>query len=279
MGVSRLLGRIGFYAGVVFFGLFAVIPVLWMLITIFKQHPDLYTPENNPFLYNLPPTIEHVKFLILETNYLRFLWNSFFIGVLVVGITLMLAIPAAYSLARLTGRWGERSGIAIFLIYLIPPTLLFIPLFQVVSFLELADTRWSLVLVYPTITVPFCTWLLLGFFKSIPRELEEAAMVDGCSRFMGFWKVALPLVRPGIVASMVFAFGLSLHDYIYAAIFISSSASRTVSAGVPTELIRGDVFYWQTLMAAAALVAIPLALVYGLFFNRLVSGFQASVRR
>lgn len=279
MGVSRLLERIGFYAGVVFFSLFAVIPVLWMLITIFKQHPDLYTPENNPFLYNLPPTIEHMKFLILETNYTRFLWNSFFIGVLVVGITLMLAIPAAYSLARLTGRWGERSGIAIFLIYLIPPTLLFIPLFQVVSFLELADTRWSLVLVYPTITVPFCTWLLLGFFKSIPQELEEAAMVDGCSRFMGFWKVALPLARPGIVASMVFAFGLSLHDYIYAAIFINSSASRTVSAGVPTELIRGDVFYWQTLMAAAALVAIPLALAYGLLFNRLVSGFQASVGR
>jgi multiple sugar transport system permease protein len=276
MAASRLLGRIGFYAVVAFFSLFAVIPVLWMLITIFKQHPDLYTPQNNPFLYNLPPTVEHLKFLIADTNYVRFLWNSFFIGALVVGITLVLAIPAAYSLARLTGRWGERSGIAIFLIYLIPPTLLFIPLFQVVSFLGLADTRWSLVLVYPTITVPFCTWLLLGFFKSIPPEIEEAAMVDGCSRLLAFWKVALPLAMPGVVTSAVFAFGLSLHDYIYAAIFISSSASRTVSAGVPTELIRGDVFYWQTLMGGAALVAIPLALAYGLLFNRLVSGFQAS---
>lgn len=279
MALNRRLGRIGQYAGVVFFGLFAVIPILWMLITIFKQHPDLYTPQNNPFLYNLPPTLEHVKFLLLETNYSRFLWNSFFIGALVVGITLFLSVPAAYSLARLTGPWGERSGIAIFLIYLIPPTLLFIPLFQVVSFLSLADTRWSLALVYPTITTPFCTWLLLGFFKSVPREIEEAAMVDGCSRFMAFWRVALPLALPGIVASVVFAFGLSLHDYIYAAIFISSSASRTVSAGVPTELIRGDVFYWQTLMAAAALVAIPVALAYGLLFNRLVSGFRASVTR
>lgn len=279
MAISRLLGRVGFYAGVAFFSLFAVIPVLWMLITVFKQNPDLYTPQNNPFLYNLPPTIEHLKSLLLETNYTRFLWNSFFIGALVVGITLVLSVPAAYSLARLTGQWGERSGIAIFLIYLIPPTLLFIPLFQVVSFLNLADTRWALVLVYPTITVPFCTWLLLGFFKSLPREVEEAAMVDGCSRFMAFWKVALPLALPGMVASVVFAFGLSLHDYIYAAIFINSSASRTVSAGVPTELIRGDVFYWQTLMAAAALVAIPVALAYGLLFNRLVSGFQASVGR
>lgn len=278
MGPRRFLERGGFYAAVVLFSLFAIIPALWMLITIFKQNQDLYEARNNPFLYNFAPTIEHLRFLFFETNYTLFLWNSFLIGVLVVAITLALAIPAAYSLARLTGRWGERSGIAIFMVYLVPPTLLFIPLFQVVAFLGLADTRWSLVLVYPTVTVPFCTWLLLGFFKSIPRDIEEAAMVDGYSRFMAFLKVALPLALPGIVTSMVFAFGLSLHDYIYAAVFITSSVSRTVSAGVPTELIRGDVFYWQSLMGATAFVAIPLTVAYGLLFNRLVAGFQTSIR-
>ncbi|HTM27865.1 MAG TPA: carbohydrate ABC transporter permease [Rhodanobacter sp.] len=270
----RVLRRLGFYTALLLFTLFAVFPIVWMLITTFKQDGDLYDIANNPFLYNLPPTLKHVTFLFTDTNFPRFLWNSVLIGVIVVIITLLLSVPAAYSLSRLVGRWGERSGVALFLVYLIPPTLLFIPLYQIVTFLHASNTVWSLILVYPTITVPFCTWLLLGFFKSMPRELEEAALIDGCSRWQAFVRVALPLSLPGIATCIVFAFALSLSDYIYATVFVSSAASRTLSAGVPSELIRGDIYFWQSLMAAAAIVTIPLAVAYGLLFDRLVKGFQ-----
>ena len=270
----RVLRRLGFYTALLLFTLFAVFPIVWMLITTFKQDGDLYDIANNPFLYNLPPTLEHITFLFTDTNFPRFLWNSVLIGVIVVVITLLLSVPAAYSLSRLVGRWGERSGVALFLVYLIPPTLLFIPLYQIVTFLHASNTVWALILVYPTITVPFCTWLLLGFFKSMPRELEEAALIDGCSRWQAFVRVALPLSLPGIATCIVFAFALSLSDYIYATVFVSSAASRTLSAGVPSELIRGDIYFWQSLMAAPAIVTIPLAVAYGLLFDRLVKGFQ-----
>ncbi|TAM37670.1 MAG: carbohydrate ABC transporter permease [Rhodanobacter sp.] len=272
----RYVRKSGFYLGLFLFALFSVFPVAWMVITAFKEDSDLYNVDNNPFLYNLPPTLKHIEYLFTSTHYPTFLWNSLFIGVLVVVITLVLAVPAAYSLARLVGRWGERSGIAVFLVYLIPPTLLFIPLYQLISFAHAANTVWALVLVYPTITVPFCTWLLLGFFKSIPRDLEDAAMTDGCSRWQAFRRVSLPLAMPGIATCVVFAFALSLSDYIYAASFVSSTAARTVSAGVPIELIRGDIYFWQSLMAAGAIVAIPLAIAYGLLFNKLVKGFAAT---
>lgn len=259
--------------------LFAIFPALWMAITAFKRNSDLYDPDNNPFLFNAPPTTGHIQFLFTQTNFPIFLWNSVVIGVIVVVITLVLAAPAAYSLARLMGDWGERSGIAIFLVYLIPPTLLFIPLYEIVTFLRVANTIWSLVLVYPTITVPFCTWLLLSFFRSIPREIEEAALTDGLSRVAVFFRIALPLSLPGLMTCIVFAFALSLSDYIYAAVFVSATSSRTVSAGVPTELIRGDIYYWQALMAAAAVVGAPLAVVYGLLFDWLVRGFQVEPPR
>jgi len=274
MARLKRLGRRGFvYGAVAFFSLFAALPFLWMLITVFKQDRDLYRAGNNPFLFNLPPTLDHLKLLFFETNYTTFLWNSLFIGVLVVVITLIIAIPAAYSLARLTGHWGERAGITTFLVYLVPPTLLFIPLFRVVVSLGLNNTVWSLVLVYPTFTIPFCTWLLHGFFKSIPKDLEEAAMVDGYSRLMAFLKVVMPLSLSGVIAVVVFTFALTLHEFIYAMTFISASAQRTISVGVPTELIRGDVFYWQSLMAGAVIVAIPVAIVYSFFLDRLVAGF------
>ncbi len=271
-----LLRRLGFYLGLFLFALFAVFPVLVAGITSLKHSSDLYNIHSNPFWFGVAPTLKHVTFLFTNTHYPLFLWNSFIIGVLVVVITLVLSVPAAYSLARLTGRWGERSGMAIFLVYLIPPTLLFIPLFQIITTLHVSDTIWALVLVYPTITVPFCTWLLLGFFKSLPRELEEAAMIDGCSRWQAFARVSLPMSLPGVAACIVFAFALSLSDYIYATTFISSASAHTVSAGVPTELIRGDIYFWQSLMAAAVIVTIPLAVAYGLLFERLVKGFQSA---
>lgn len=279
MLARRIIRKLGFYWVLALLCIFAIFPVVWMVITTFKQNQDLYNPSHNPFLFNLPPTLAHLKYLFTQTDYTVFLWNSFFIGVIVVAITLVLAVPAAYSLARLMGHWGERSGIAIFLVYLIPPTLLFIPLYEIVTRLGTANTVWSLVLVYPTITVPFCTWLLLSFFRSVPPEVEEAALIDGWSRIGVFWRVALPLAVPGIATCVVFAFALSLSDYIYAAVFVTSTTSRTVSAGVPTALIRGDIYYWQELMAATAIVGIPLAVVYGLLFDWLVKGFQADVAK
>jgi multiple sugar transport system permease protein len=272
--IKRILRRIGFWIAMVLFALFAIFPAAYMLISAFKQDGDLYNVANNPFLFNLPPTFKNIEFLFTETQYATFLWNSFFIGLLVVIFSLVLAVPAAYSLSRLVGRRGAQSGIAIFLVYLIPPTLLFIPLFQLITTINAANTIWSLVLVYPTITVPFCTWLLLGFFKSMPRELEEAALIDGYSRWQAFLRVALPLAGPGIATCVVFAFALTLSDYIYAATFVSSTASRTISAGVPIVLISGDIYFWQALMAATAIVTIPIAIAYGLLFGKLVKGFQ-----
>ena len=276
----KVLRRAGVYFTVLPFCFFAAAPFLWMLITTFKQDRDLYRAQNNPFLFNDPPTLDNLRLLLFETNYLSFVRNSAVVGLLVVLITLAVALPAGYSLARLIGKWGERAGIGMFLVYLVPPTLLFIPMFRVVVALGLKDTIWSLVVVYPTISIPFATWLLMGFFKSIPPDLEEAAMVDGYSRLTAFFKVVLPLSISGIVAVIVFTFTLTLHEFIYALTFISSSTQRTLSVGVPMELVRGDVFYWQSLMAAAVLVAIPVGVVYSFFLNQLVAGLtMGAVRR
>lgn len=271
--IKQGIRRFFFFLAVGFFCFFSAAPFVWMTITVFKQDKDLYRPGNNPFIFNEPPTLEHLRFLFNETNYTVFLRNSLLIGVLVVIITLAFALPAAYSLARLSGRWGERAGIGIFLVYLVPPTLLFIPLSRVIVSLGLNNTLWALVLVYPTISIPFSTWLLMGFFKSIPKDLEEAAMMDGYSRLGAILRVVLPLSLSGVIAVIVFTFTLTLHEFIYALAFVSSSAQRTISVGVPTELIRGDVFFWQSLMAAAAIIAIPVGLIYVFFLDRLVAGF------
>jgi multiple sugar transport system permease protein len=272
----RQLRKMGLYSAAVLLVLFAILPIAYATLTIFKKESELFDPAANPFFYEQGATFRHLIYLFGRTQFPTFLWNSVIIGVFVVAITVVLAVPAAYALARLTGRWGESSGMAIFLVYLIPPTLLFIPLFRIVVWLGLANTIWSLVLVLPTITVPFCTWLLLGFFRSIPRELEEAARLDGCSRIKAFRRVVLPQALPGIGACIVFAFSLSLSNYIYSVTFVSESAARNVSAGVPTELIRGDVYFWPSLMAATAIVAMPLGIAYGLLFDYLVRGFQSA---
>jgi multiple sugar transport system permease protein len=273
MSTQSRFARLAILAVLAMFCLFAAFPFIIMLINTFKQDADLYRPKNNPFVYNLPPTLENLRLLFQDTNYLTFVKNSLIVGIAVVIITLVIAVPAAYSLARLSGRAGEQAGILIFLIYLVPPTLLFIPLFRMVTAVKLNDTIYALILVYPTITIPFSTWLLMGFFKSIPRDLEEAAMVDGYSRAGAFLRVVMPLSFSGMIAVIVFTFTLTLHEFVYAATFITSSANKTLSVGVPIELVRGDVFYWQSLLAAAIIVAIPVAIVYNFFLDRLVAGF------
>ena len=255
------------------FILFSAFPFYWMVIAAFKNTRDLYNPANNPFLFNEPPTLDHLRLLLTETYFLTYLLNTFIVGIAVVVITLAVAVPAAYSLARWARGWGEMFGIGIFLTYLVPPTILFIPLSRFASLLGLQESLWSLILIYPTFTIPFCTWLLMGFFKTIPKDIEEQAMIDGLSRFGAMLKVVLPLAISGILTIVVFAFTLTMHEFIYALTFISVSAKKTVSIGVPTELVRGDVFQWGPLMAGALLASIPVAVVYTFFLDRFISGF------
>lgn len=269
----KLANRGGLYTVLLSFAVFSAFPFYWMLIATFKTDHDLFNPVNNPFLFNEPPTLNHLRELLFHTLFPQYLLNTFLVGIAVVVITLVAAVPAAYSLARWARGWGEAMGIGIFLTYLVPPTILFIPLSRFIANLRLSESLWSLILVYPTFTIPFCTWLLMGFFKSIPKDIEEQAMIDGQSRFGAMVKIVMPLSISGILTIIVFAFTLTMHEFIYALTFISVSAKKTVSIGVPTELVRGDVFRWGSLMAGALIASIPVAVVYTFFLDRFIAGF------
>ena len=269
---SRPLVSILRWVVLLLFALVCAFPFAWAAFTMFKSNDDLYTVGHVPFFYNSPPTLDNLRVLLTETAFGTFVVNSLEIGVIVVILTLLASVPAAYAIARLTGQLGGRLAMLIFIIYLVPPTLLFLPLSRVVAELGLQDSIWSLVLVYPTLTAPFSTWLLVGFFRTVPRDIEEQAMVDGYSRVGAVVRTVLPLAVPGILTVVIFSFALTMNDFIYAVAFISTSSQMTVSAGVPTELIRGDVFFWQSLMAATVLVAVPVALAYNLFLDRFVKG-------
>jgi multiple sugar transport system permease protein len=271
--VVRSLAREGaFCAAVVFFVVIAAFPFYWMLITALKTNSDLYNVSNIPFWFSQPPTLEHFRYLFEHTLFARWLLNSLIIGVCVVAITLATAMPAGYALARLAGRGAEALGIGIFLTYLVPPTLLFLPLSRVVTMLGLQNSMWSLVLVYPTFTIPFCSWLLMGFFRAVPREIEEAAVVDGCSLFGSFCKMVLPLSLPAILTVVIFTFTLTLQEFVYALTFISASAQKPITLGVATDLVRGDIYYWGELMAGAVIASAPVAIAYNLFLDRFIAG-------
>ena len=282
--------RLTTYAVVVPFAIFLAFPFYFALVTMFKTNLDLGNVQHSPYVYNdlaghthwdfwKYATTEHVRFLFEDTNYPRWLWNTLLVGAAVVAITLLLAMPAGYALARLAGGWGQSAGVAIFLVYLVPPTLLFLPLSRLITQLGLKDSLWALILIYPSFTVPFATWLLMGFFKTIPQELEDAALIDGASRLRAFALIVLPISVPGILTVVIFAFSLCVNEFIYAFTFISSSEQRTVSSGVPNDLIRGDVFFWQSLMAAVLIPTIPLALLYNAFLDRFIKGFTGGAFR
>jgi multiple sugar transport system permease protein len=268
------IARAGGHAGIlVFFITFLAFPFYWMLMTTFKTTIDLHDVSKNPFLFNEPPTLEHLAVLFQDTQYLQWLINTGAVGIAVVFITLVLAVPAGYALARMTGPWAQTLGIAIFLTYLVPPTILFIPFARIIATLGLQDSLWSLVLVYPSFTVPFCTWLLMGFFKAVPRDLEDAAMIDGLSRFGAFIKVVMPISVAGILTAVIFAFTLVTQEFVYGVTFITASSSYTVSVGVPTFLVRGDVYFWGSMMAACLIASLPIAIIYNFFVARFVAGF------
>ena len=273
MATGRLVRNTARWTTVVVFCVLLAFPFYWMLITTFKTTQDLYNLQNNPFIFNVKPTLNHLAYLFQQTQYLRWALNTLIVGILVTGITLLLALPAAYALTRLTGRWGQRLGIGIFLTYLVPPTLLFIPLSRLVAYLGLQDQIWSLVVTYPSFTVPFSIWLLMGFFKSIPRDLEDAAMVDGLSRFQAFLRLVIPISTSGILTVVIFTFTLVTQEFVYALTFISTENNQMLQVGVPIFLVRGDVYYWGSLMAACLIASIPIAFVYNLFLDHFIAGF------
>lgn len=273
MRPRKVLGRISMWIVRILFTVILAFPFYWMLITTFKRTTDLYNLKNNPFIFNEAPTLEHLRLLFQETLFLRWVGNTLFAGIIVVIVTLLLSVPAAYALARLTGNWGAQLGIGVFLTYLIPPTLLFIPLSKVVATLGLQDSLWSVIVVYPSFTIPFSTWLMMGFFKSIPRDLDDAAMVDGLSRWGAFIKLMVPMSMSGILTVVIFAFTLVTQEFVYALTFISSASNQTVGVGVPTFLVRGDVYYWGSLMAACLITALPIGVLYNLFLDRFIEGF------
>ncbi len=271
--LRRWGGRIGHFGVIAAFTAFCTFPFYWMLITTFKETNELIDSNLNPFIFHNPPTLENLRVLFVDTLYMHWMLNTLMVGMIVVAITLVLAVPAGYSLARLSGRFGQHLAIGIFLTYLIPPTILFIPFSRIIGMLGLQDSLWSLVLIYPSFTVPFCTWLMMGFFKTVPRDVEEAAMIDGLSRFGAFLKVVVPISSAGILTVIIFSFTLVMQEFVYALTFITSSSQYTVSVGVPTFLVRGDVYFWGSLMGACLIVSLPIAILYNLFVDRFVAGF------
>jgi multiple sugar transport system permease protein len=247
-------------------------PFYWMVITTFKTNSDLYAVQNNPLWFNEPPTLTHIDYLFNKTLFGRWMLNSGIIGISVVLITLAIATPAGYALARLDLPGAQQMGIAIFATYLVPPSLLFIPLTRVVNFLGLQNTIWSLVITLPTISIPFAVWLLMGFFKNVPREIEEAGLVDGCTRFQAVMKIVLPISKAGLAAAGMFAFAISLQAFLYPLVFTSSAAAKPVTLGVVTDLVRGDIFYWGELMAGALIAGLPVAILFNWFLDDFVEG-------
>jgi multiple sugar transport system permease protein len=265
------------YAGLTPFVLITVFPIYWMVITAFKQDPDLYRMDHIPFWFNMAPTLKHFHTLFYQTNYGSWIINTMVIAAWVAVITLLTAVPAGYALARLRLPGAENIGIAIFMTYLVPGIILFLPLSRVVATLGLQDSWWALVLVYPTFTIPFCTWLMMGFFKTVPMEMEEAARVDGCGQLGALIRVVLPVSLPGVLTSVIFAFTLSMQDFLYGLAFVSPGDQKPVPVGVPTELIRGDVYYWGSIMAAVLLVGLPVAILYNFFLDRFIQGITGGV--
>ena len=252
-------------------------PFYWMVITTLKPNEELLSRDGNPF-WVISPTLAHIKKLLFDTAYPDWLWNTMLVSVVSTALSLVCSVLAAYAIERLRFRGARYFGMAIFLAYLVPPSILFIPLATMVYTLGLFDTRLALILTYPTFLIPFCTWLLMGYFKSIPLELEECALIDGASRWQILWRIVLPLAVPGLISAGIFAFTLSWNEFIYALTFVSSSEVKTVPVGVVTELVEGDVYHWGSLMAGALFGALPVAVLYSFFVEYYVSGLTGAVK-
>jgi multiple sugar transport system permease protein len=270
-----------FYLPMGMFILGLLFPFYWMLVTTLKPDGELYRPWNHPLyapFWTSAPTLDHVKNLLYETLFGTWMWNTMLIALVATLISLFCGVIAGYALARLRFRLAGLLGTAIFVTYLVPQTLLFIPLAEIIRDYRIGDTPWALILTYPTFLIPFCTWLMMGYFKTIPKELEECARIDGATRWQAMVYIILPIALPGILSAGIFAFTLSWNEFIYALVFLSSPEQKTVPVGVTSELIRGDVFFWGSLMAGALLGSIPVAFVYSFFVEHYVAGMTGSVK-
>ena len=263
------------YANVVPFVLFALFPFYYMVITSLKKDAELYDLKSIPLLIQTGVITDHYRYLFFKTEFLTWMKNSLIISVVATSVSLVIAILAGYSLARLRFRGVNSFGTAVFITYLVPPTLLFLPLSQVVVWLGISDTIWALIVTYPTFLVPFSTWLLMGYFRTIPREVEECALVDGASRMQTLLRVVLPMAIPGIVCATLFGFTLTWNEFTYALTFVSQTANKTAVVGVTADLIRGDIYYWGSLMAGAVVASLPIVVIYVWFLDYYVSGLTA----
>lgn len=273
-GLQRVLTL---YLPLAFFLFILLFPFYWMFITSIKPNVEMFDLTVNP-LWVRNPTLEHIYHLLFNTPYLTWIWNTMFISIGSTAISLTTSLMAAYAIQRLRFRGSQYLGLAVFMSYMVPPTILFIPLALVILRLDLFDSPWALILTYPTFLIPFATWMLMGYFKSIPAELEECASIDGASRPSVFLRIVLPLSIPGILSAGIFSFTLSWNEYLYALVFLSSRLKKTVAVAVVTELVRGDVFNWGALMAGALLGSIPVAFVYSFFVEHYVAGMTGALK-
>jgi len=269
------------YIPIFMFLIFVLLPFYWMAITSLKQDRNIFDPEANPFWFNMTPTLSHFWDLINpdKTDFLIWMQNSFMVAGLATLISVSIGIMAGYSLARLRFKGAETIGSSVFITYLVPPSLLFLPLSQVIDQLGLMETKWAMIVSYPTILVPFSTWLLICYFRTIPKEIEECAMVDGCSRIKALIRIVLPVAIPGIITAALFSFTLSWGEYLYSITFVTDSWEKTIPSAVVGELIRGDVYYWGELMAGALLGSVPIAMIYVFFLDYYVSGLTAGATK
>jgi multiple sugar transport system permease protein len=266
------------YVPLAIFVFVLLFPFYWMTVTSFKTNEELYAYKGLAALWIFEPTFENIRHLLWETDYPRWVWNTMFVTVSSTFLSLFCAVCAAYAIERLRYKGSRMVGMCIFLAYLVPPSILFIPLAVMVFQLGIFDSNWALILTYPTILIPFCTWLLMGYFRSIPYELEECALIDGATRLQILLKIVLPLSVPGLISAGIFAFTLSWNEFIYALTFISSAENKTVPVGTITELITFDVYNWGGLMAGAMLGSLPVAILYSFFVEHYVSSMTGAVK-
>ncbi len=275
---SRARRMVVLYLPLACFVIILLFPFYWMAITAFKPNAELYDYRTyNPFLIH-SPTLQHIKHLLFETSYPHWLFTTMTVAICATFLSLLASTLAAYAIQRLRFRGSQYVGLAIYLAYLVPPSILFIPLATMVFQLGLFDSPLALILTYPTFLVPFCTWLLIGYFKSIPYELEECALIDGATRIQILTQITLPLAVPGLISAGIFSFTLSWNEFIYALAFIQSSESKTVPVAILTELVSGDVYQWGALMAGSLLGSLPVAIFYSFFVDYYVSSMTGAVK-
>ena len=255
-----------------------IFPFYWMVLTSIKPEDQLIDMDKyNPF-FVVGPTLKHITKLLFESNYPQWLWNTMYVSVIATFLSLIASVLAAYALVRIRFRGAEMVGAAIFLAYLVPPSILFIPLATIIQWYGLFDSPIALILVYPTILIPFSTWLLMGYFKTIPYELEECALIDGASRFQILFKIILPLAVPGLISASIFSLTLCWNEFIYALTFLSSSENKTVPVAIVSEFVDGDIYRWGSLMAGALVGSLPLVILYSFFVEHYVSAMTGAVK-